>query len=76
MLGEGFLRDVLGVSAEALADPAFDTLAFAGFTADEIAAAEAYAPGAGDARLRRPAQALRDVLAAPAEHRRCRRAWP
>jgi ribonucleoside-diphosphate reductase alpha chain len=48
LLGEGFLRDVLGLSAEQLADPHFDVLAFAGFTADEVAAAEAYALGVGD----------------------------
>jgi ribonucleoside-diphosphate reductase alpha chain len=46
VLGEGFLRDILGVSAEVLADPAFDVLAFSGFTPAEIAAAEAYAAGA------------------------------
>ncbi len=40
-LGEGFVRDVLGASAEDLADPAFDVLALAGFTAAQIAEAEA-----------------------------------
>jgi ribonucleoside-diphosphate reductase alpha chain len=39
-LDEGFLRDVLGASADHIADPAFDVLAFAGFTPDEVAAAE------------------------------------
>jgi ribonucleoside-diphosphate reductase alpha chain len=47
IIGAGFVCDVLGAGPEALADPAFDTLAFAGFTADEIAAAEAFALGAG-----------------------------
>ena len=40
-LGEGFVRDVLGASAEDLADPAFDVLALAGFTSAQIAEAEA-----------------------------------
>ncbi len=38
-LGEGFVRDVLGASAEQLADPGFDVLAFAGFGDAEVAAA-------------------------------------
>ena len=41
-LGEGFVRDVLGVSAEALTDPDFDLLAFMGFGEAQIAAAEAH----------------------------------
>jgi len=52
VVGEGFLRDVLGATPEQLDDPRLDVLALAGFTADEIAAAEAYALGAealGDA---------------------------
>ena len=47
IVGAGFAQDVLGVPAEALADPAFDLLAFAGFSADEIAAAELHALGHG-----------------------------
>jgi ribonucleoside-diphosphate reductase alpha chain len=47
VVGAGFAQDVLGAPAEALADPAFDLLAFAGFTTDEIAAAEAHALGHG-----------------------------
>jgi len=47
VIGAGFAQDVLGAPAEALADPQFDLLSFAGFTADEIAAAQAYACGAG-----------------------------
>ena len=47
VLGDGFLRDVLGVSPEQLADPAFDTLAFAGFNPDQIAQAERHVLGAG-----------------------------
>jgi ribonucleoside-diphosphate reductase alpha chain len=42
LLDEGFVRDVLGATADHLADPAFDLLAFAGFSRDEIAAAEAH----------------------------------
>jgi ribonucleoside-diphosphate reductase alpha chain len=45
ILGEGFVRDVLGAAAAAISDPGFDTLAFAGFTPYEISAAEAYALG-------------------------------
>ncbi|HEY3695467.1 ribonucleotide reductase, partial [Phenylobacterium sp.] len=46
VIGEGFLRDVLGASAEQLTDPQFDALALMGFTAADIAAAEAHARGA------------------------------
>jgi ribonucleoside-diphosphate reductase alpha chain len=45
VIGAGFVADVLGASAEALGAADFDTLAQAGFGADEIAAAEAYALG-------------------------------
>jgi ribonucleoside-diphosphate reductase alpha chain len=47
VMGPGFLRDVLGASAEDVARRDFDTLAFADFTEDEIAAAERHALGAG-----------------------------
>ncbi|PHY21454.1 ribonucleotide reductase [Caulobacter sp. BP25] len=47
VVGAGFLRDVLGASAEDVARRDFDTLAFADFTEDEIQAAERYALGAG-----------------------------
>ena len=46
VIGEGFLRDVMGASAEQLADPRFDALALMGFTDADIAAAEAHALGA------------------------------
>jgi len=46
-LDEGFLRDVLGAPAEALADPAFDVLAFAGFTPEQIAEASERAGATG-----------------------------
>jgi ribonucleoside-diphosphate reductase alpha chain len=45
VVGEGFIRDVLGAPAEALDDPDLDVLALAGFTAAEIAAAEVHARG-------------------------------
>jgi ribonucleoside-diphosphate reductase alpha chain len=45
-MDEGFLRDVLGAPAEALADPGFDVLAFAGFSPAEIAEAAARAGAA------------------------------
>ena len=45
VVGPGFAQDVLGVPAEALLDPAFDLLAFAGFTAAEIDTADAHACG-------------------------------
>jgi ribonucleoside-diphosphate reductase alpha chain len=45
VVGEGFIRDVLGASAEQLADPQFDTLALMGFAAADVAAAEAHALG-------------------------------
>lgn len=48
VIGEGFVRDVLGASAEQLADPSLDVLALAGFGEAEIAAAAAHALGRGD----------------------------
>ncbi|MDB5455577.1 MAG: ribonucleotide reductase [Caulobacter sp.] len=47
VVGAGFLGDVLGVAAEALADRDFDTLAAAGFTPETIAAAERHILGTG-----------------------------
>ena len=46
VIGEGFLRDVMGATVEQLADPRFDALALMGFTAADVAAAEAHALGA------------------------------
>jgi len=46
VVGEGFLRDVLGIDAGRLADPRFDLLAQMGFSADDVDAAEAHALGA------------------------------
>jgi ribonucleoside-diphosphate reductase alpha chain len=48
IVGEGFVRDVLGASAEALDGPDLDVLALAGFAPDQIDAAERYALGAPD----------------------------
>jgi len=47
VVGEGFVRDVLGAGPEDIAAPALDVLALAGFTPEEVAAAEAYALGSG-----------------------------
>ena len=47
VLGEGFLRDVLGAPLDALDDPALDVLALAGFSPAEIDAAGAHAFGDG-----------------------------
>jgi len=47
VVGDGFVRDVLGATADQLTDPELDVLALAGFDAAEIAAAEAYALGGG-----------------------------
>ncbi len=47
VLGEGFVRDVLGAGADALADRGLDCLALAGLTADELVAAEAHVFGSG-----------------------------
>jgi len=61
VIGEGFLRDVLGASAEQLADPGFDILGLMGFTAGEVAAAEAHAlgdPSLADAAFLSPAARL------------------
>jgi ribonucleoside-diphosphate reductase alpha chain len=46
VVGEGFLRDVLGATPEQLADPGLDVLALAGFDANEIAEAQAHVLGA------------------------------
>ncbi|HLK23058.1 MAG TPA: ribonucleotide reductase [Caulobacteraceae bacterium] len=58
VVGAGFLRDVLGASSETGADA--DALTLAGFSEDEIAAAEAYVYGAAlaDGALPEAAKAL------------------
>ena len=45
MIGDGFVTDVLGADATGLADPAFDTLSFAGLGAEEIVAAQSFVFG-------------------------------
>jgi ribonucleoside-diphosphate reductase alpha chain len=47
VLGEGFVRDVLGASAQAVADDALDVLALAGFSPADIAVAQAHVFGSG-----------------------------
>jgi ribonucleoside-diphosphate reductase alpha chain len=47
VIGGGFVRDVLGAAEEAIANPAFDTLAAAGFSDEAAAAAQTFALGAG-----------------------------
>ena len=47
IIGAGFVRDVLGASESDLASHDFDTLVHAGFEAGDIAAASAFALGAG-----------------------------
>ncbi|PLR27556.1 ribonucleotide reductase [Caulobacter zeae] len=66
VVGADFIGDVLGASRESLADPAFDTLALAGFTPDAIAEAQAHAVGSGR---------LSDSPALPAETRDLLRAF-
>ncbi len=45
IVGDGFLRDVLGATPEQLADPGLDVLALAGFTSEDVAAAQAHVLG-------------------------------
>jgi ribonucleoside-diphosphate reductase alpha chain len=58
VVGAGFVQDVLGAPAVALEDPAFDTLALAGFTPAEIASAQAYLLGAPLAQSGLPSAAI------------------
>jgi ribonucleoside-diphosphate reductase alpha chain len=61
VIGEGFVRDVLGAPSDALADESLDVLALAGFSAAEIAEADRYVFGAPDlaaSDLPAPAKAL------------------
>ncbi|MGA0606999.1 hypothetical protein ACO2Q0_13475 [Phenylobacterium sp. VNQ135] len=54
VLGHGFLRDVLGASAEQLQDPGLDVLALAGFASSDVAAATLHVLG-GDSLTGRDA---------------------
>jgi len=47
VIGDGFVRDVLGASAAQLADPTLDVLALAGLAAEDIQAAAEHALGRG-----------------------------
>jgi ribonucleoside-diphosphate reductase alpha chain len=47
VIGEGFARDVLGLSAEDAADPRFDLLTRLGFTDGDVEAAERWVLGSG-----------------------------
>jgi ribonucleoside-diphosphate reductase alpha chain len=61
VIGEGFIRDVLGATPEQLADPGLDVLALTGFSAGNVAAAEAHAlgdPSLADAAFLSPAARL------------------
>jgi len=49
IVGAGFVRDVLGGDETVETDPAFDTLALAGFTPEEIESAQRHALGCGRA---------------------------
>jgi ribonucleoside-diphosphate reductase alpha chain len=59
-VGVGFLQDVLGASAESIAEPGFDTLGFAGFPDADVAAADAFVFGEG--RLDHPVFAGAEAL--------------
>ena len=67
VIGAGFVVDVLGAPAEALTNPDFDTLAFAGFGANEIAVAQGYALGARSVEAADLPEALRASLTPGAE---------
>ncbi len=47
VLGDGFLKDILGLSAETLAEPAFSGLSALGFSQTDIRKAETFALGGG-----------------------------
>jgi ribonucleoside-diphosphate reductase alpha chain len=48
ILGEGFLKDILGVDSEALSAPNFNTLDHLGFSAEAIKQAQIHVCGTGD----------------------------
>jgi ribonucleoside-diphosphate reductase alpha chain len=48
VIGEGFVRDVLGATPQQLTDPKLDVLALAGFTREEVTQASIHALGAAD----------------------------
>ena len=63
VLGEGFVRDVLGANPD---ESGFDTLAAAGFPAEAVAAAEDFALGHGDLSAVSPALAGPETITAEA----------
>ncbi len=66
MVGEGFARDVIGLSAEDAADAHFDLLAALGFASSDIDAATAWVFGAGDlSAWSEMPESLRPVFAPP-----------
>lgn len=71
VVGSDFIGDVLGASREALADPAFDTLAFAGFAPEAVLEAQRHAVGTGrlfdSPTLESPTQDLLRAFEAPAQ---------
>jgi ribonucleoside-diphosphate reductase alpha chain len=67
VVGAGFVADVLGAPAEALADPGFDTLAHAGFSEPDVAETEAFALGHAPHRATVLLAALRAALTPAAE---------
>jgi ribonucleoside-diphosphate reductase alpha chain len=67
VVGAGFVTDVLGAAPEAIADLAFDTLAHAGFSEADIAAAEAFALGAAGPTAAHLPPSLATVLAPAGE---------
>lgn len=48
VIGEGFLKDILGAEADAISAPDFNTLAHLGFSLDAIQQAQIHACGTGD----------------------------
>ena len=58
IVGEGFVRDVLGASAEAIDDPGLDVLALAGFSPSDIALAQVHAFGGAIESADLPAEAI------------------
>ncbi|HXQ09942.1 MAG TPA: ribonucleotide reductase [Caulobacteraceae bacterium] len=67
VIGEGFVRDVLGASADALADEGLDVLALAGFSATEIAEADRYVFGAHELAASDLPAAAKALLAGAAD---------
>ena len=63
IIGEGFVRDVLGASSEQIAAPGFDVLAFAGFERAAVEAAETFIlGGARLSKIERLSRAARRAL--------------